>query len=131
MIGGVGKTIDRFSESRSSLRLNSSKGSSHLVMQNVPQASSGYKYQPIFCSQYLSRNFLLLASFTFTMDSFTTLSATIKADTTGPSIPQDFENGGGGGSGSYCVVAKTASVDDLADQEKGGSGGSGSYCVIA
>jgi hypothetical protein len=59
------------------------------------------------------------------MDSFTTITAfTTQPETSGP-----VDKDSGGGSGSYCVVAKTAPVEDIVDQD--GGSGSGSYCVIA
>ncbi|KIM39446.1 hypothetical protein M413DRAFT_29188 [Hebeloma cylindrosporum] len=55
------------------------------------------------------------------MDSFTYIAPT--------EAPADAEKGGSGGS-SYCVVARTTTVETPAEMEKGGSGGN-AYCVVA
>ena len=62
------------------------------------------------------------------MDSFNSIAKLLSIDTT-TDAPTNEETGGGGGSGSYCVVF--AKNDTPVDEEGGGGGGSGSYCVVA
>jgi len=63
------------------------------------------------------------------MDSFTSIAKLLSIDTAPADTPTNQETGGGGGSGSYCVVF--ARDDAPVNEETGGGGGSGSYCVVA
>jgi hypothetical protein len=63
------------------------------------------------------------------MDSFTSIAKLLSIDTTPTDTPVNEETGGGGGTGSYCVVF--AKNETPINEETGGGGGTGSYCVVA
>ncbi|KAF5385889.1 hypothetical protein D9615_002583 [Tricholomella constricta] len=60
------------------------------------------------------------------MDSFTTVAQLVAIDT---APPINEEDGGGSGTGTYCVVF--AKEDLPSNEEDGGGSGTGTYCVVA
>lgn len=64
------------------------------------------------------------------MDSFSTIAIFSKSEDIISQTPVD-EEGGGGSSGGYCVVARVEADTSANVDQEGGGGSSGGYCVIA